>query len=261
MKMSEDLTPDLARMREVAEKALTEIVGDWRYLDIGELVLDETSGDPDEDLAVIATLSEDLPDMEAVGEFLAAANPAAVLYLLDRIAELEGERDAVEAVLNHAGAPTHDGPDQGDSGPIAKLSMAGRVDALAAANERLARLGRAMEAERNSALDRADTLQGEVDGLREAASWQDISTAPLDGTHILLAFGSDGVTLGWWDDREPGPYPWKFVDRGAPGSTGHAAGGFINGSREVRGGPTHWRFAPSGPLSQPPADEAAKGEA
>lgn len=84
------------------------------------------------------------------------------------------------------------------------------------------------------------------------AGWNPISTAPRDGTHIILAFGQDGVMEGWWDDNDPGPYPWKFLDRGAPGSTGYAAGGFINGSREVRGGPTHWQ-----PLPSPPAESRA----
>lgn len=75
----------------------------------------------------------------------------------------------------------------------------------------------------------------------DRGGWRPIESAPRDGTHVILAFGRDGVMEGWWDDNDPGPYPWKFVDRGAPGSTGYAAGGFINGSREVRGGPTHWQ--------------------
>lgn len=80
----------------------------------------------------------------------------------------------------------------------------------------------------------------------EPSRWRPIETAPRDGTHVILAFGQDGVMEGWWEDGDPGPYPWKFVDRGVSGSP-FAGGEALNGAREVRGGPSHWQ-----PLPKPP---------
>lgn len=51
----------------------------------------------------------------------------AIRAILSAFAELrEAARDA-EDVLDRMGAATHDGPDQGDSGPVARLSLAGRI--------------------------------------------------------------------------------------------------------------------------------------
>lgn len=41
--------------------------------------------------------------------------------------------------------------------------------------------------------------------------WRDIASAPLNGTHVLLAFGQDHVSEGWWEDADPGAHPWKFI--------------------------------------------------
>ena len=66
-----------------------------------------------------------------------------------------------------------------------------------------------------------------------------IASAPRDGTHVRLFFGSDGVAEGWWENDDTDPRPWKFVDRGCPGSP-FKNGETINGARDVRGGPTAW---------------------
>jgi len=53
-----------------------------------------------------------------------------------------------------------------------------------------------------------------IEALRaalEAEAWQPIESAPMDGTHIILAFGEGGVSEGWWEDADPGPHPWKFI--------------------------------------------------
>jgi hypothetical protein len=78
---------DLARLRELAEAAHP---GPWHYAGLGEIHEDVTN-------FVIAELSYGDPSdpytisdaQEADGNYIAAANPAAVLALLDRIAVLE----------------------------------------------------------------------------------------------------------------------------------------------------------------------------
>jgi hypothetical protein len=101
--------------------------------------------------------------------------------------------------------------------------------------------------------------------LREAAAllalllkdeWRTIESAPRNGTHVILAFGSDGVMEGWWEDADPGAYPWKFVDRGCFTKSPFTAGEYLNGAREVRGGPTHWQPLPAPPtlISQQEAE-------
>jgi len=63
------------------------------------------------------------------------------------------------------------------------------------------------------------------------SDWRDISTAPQDGTNILLYFprlGSTmGVTFGWWNDD---------VDAWQDWSTDFPFDG-----------PTHWMPLPEGP--------------
>lgn len=105
----------------------------------------------------------------------------------------------------------------------------------------------------------SDEIPGNTSTLPPPA-WRLIETAPRDGTHIIIAFGQDGVMEAWWRDDDADPYPWKFVDRGTPGSTGEAAGGFINGSREVRGGPTHWMPLPDAPTPSEDRDKGIGGE-
>jgi hypothetical protein len=47
--------------------------------------------------------------------------------------------------------------------------------------------------------------------------WQDISTAPKDGTEIILAIKGSGppgrshwVHVGWWQEYDS--FPWRFID-------------------------------------------------
>jgi len=72
--------------------------------------------------------------------------------------------------------------------------------------------------------------------------WRPIQCAPLDGTHILLAFGQDRVCEGWYDDNGLEPRPWKFVDTGT--GENPTAKGFINSSRDGVYGPSQWMPMP-----------------
>ena len=70
--------------------------------------------------------------------------------------------------------------------------------------------------------------------------WQPISTAPRDGTHILLSCGPE-VWFGWWQDRKKHAGEWVFADPDcAEGINGWIAGY----------GPTYWH-----PLPPPPTDK------
>ena len=69
---------------------------------------------------------------------------------------------------------------------------------------------------------------------------------PRDGTHILIAIGSDHVGEGWWEDSDSDAHPWKFIDQGVPGSP-YKAREALNGCRDARYGPTHWQPLPKGP--------------
>ena len=97
-------------------------------------------------------------------------------------------------------------------------------------------------------------------------AWRTIESAPRDGTHILLAFGQDGVSEGWWDDGyDTEPHPWKFVDTGGPTPPGERpALGFINASRDEKYGPSHWqpmpRWLPRQSLPPHPTAQAGDGE-
>jgi hypothetical protein len=75
--------------------------------------------------------------------------------------------------------------------------------------------------------------------------WKHIESAPRDGTHIILAFGSDHVGEGWFEDDDTDPRPWKFIDRGCQSSR-FKAGELINASRDGRYGPSHWHPMPLG---------------
>lgn len=85
-----------------------------------------------------------------------------------------------------------------------------------------------------------------IRALLAERAWRPIAEAPRDGTHVILAFGQDHVSEGWWEDADPGPHPWKFIDAGCSGSA-FANGEVLNGAREVRGGPTSFL-----PLPEPP---------
>ena len=82
----------------------------------------------------------------------------------------------------------------------------------------------------------------------EEWAWRRIESAPLDGTHVLLRFGEDGVSVGWYDDNGFDPRPWRFVDTGFGDNP--TAKGFINASRDGVYGPSHWQPLPAtGPIT------------
>lgn len=84
--------------------------------------------------------------------------------------------------------------------------------------------------------------------------WQDISTAPKDGTSVLMAWSAIAIpedgprwfqTVGWWDDRfecyaeKAGEFLYRSAwTDGQVGSYGEA--------RELE--PTHWMPLPAPPL-------------
>ena len=70
------------------------------------------------------------------------------------------------------------------------------------------------------------------------AGWSHISSAPRDGTHIILAFGQDHACEGWWDDDDGEPRPWCFID------TADFNEVIINHSRDGEYGPSHWQPMP-----------------
>lgn len=77
-------------------------------------------------------------------------------------------------------------------------------------------------------------------------AWQSMATCPRDGTAVLLRWGEDHVSPGWWcaavspiqnEDgtwpRETGGFPWAFFDM----NDGVA---FVNHAVDTEYGPTHW---------------------
>jgi hypothetical protein len=72
----------------------------------------------------------------------------------------------------------------------------------------------------------------------EAAGWRPIEAAPRDGTHIILAFGQDHSSEGWWVDDDSEPRPWAFIDIGDYNKV------IINRSRDGEYRPSHWRPMP-----------------
>ena len=89
-----------------------------------------------------------------------------------------------------------------------------------------------------------------------ACAWQDIATAPMDGTIIILFVGWAAAGCFAPDDCTD-RYPWKFfdTDRDVP---------FINGAENAtRHAPTHWMPLPPPPVSsgQNLADATQKSSA
>lgn len=77
-------------------------------------------------------------------------------------------------------------------------------------------------------------------------AWQPISTAPRDGTNILLRWGIDGVSQAKY---VPGlPHPWKFID------TNDGVTWLVNHCIDGLGGPSHWMPMP---MPMPSAIRAA----
>lgn len=91
MKQIDEL--DLDALEAVAKAARDEIAGSWTYLDIGEVVLDETDGDGDS-AAVIATLCDEILIPDLIGEHIATFDPPTVLKL---IAAARPQEKGVEA--------------------------------------------------------------------------------------------------------------------------------------------------------------------
>lgn len=75
--------------------------------------------------------------------------------------------------------------------------------------------------------------------------WQPISTAPRDGTHILIAFGQDGVSSAMYTRNLDDAHPWKFMDRQQDGVP------IFNGARDDQYGPSHWMPLPVWKKRQP----------
>ena len=73
-------------------------------------------------------------------------------------------------------------------------------------------------------------------------TWQPIETAPLDGTSILVSFGSMGVLLVQWTEPSMDDFKIWCVDDNRNGP--YALRGYSETGPRA---PTHWM-----PLPQPP---------
>lgn len=68
-------------------------------------------------------------------------------------------------------------------------------------------------------------------------NWNAISTAPRDGSNILIRFGSDGVSQAKYIIGLP--HPWQFID------TNDGITWVINHAIDGPGGPSHWMPMPA----------------
>lgn len=81
----------------------------------------------------------------------------------------------------------------------------------------------------------------------DTSDWRPMNTAPRDGTVILLLWGDDGYSPGWWSypvspiqnsdgtwPSESDGFPWSFVDS----NNGKY---FVNSAVDTEYGPTHWK--------------------
>lgn len=103
----------------------------------------------------------------------------------------------------------------------------------------------------------ADTLLSQEAKKDRDDGWQDIATAPKDGTEILLRRGERVGAAAWveWEKRASeyhanGTYLGEYVQDGGASWTIGLDGNSWDGERK----PTHWR-----PLPAPPAP--SEGEA
>lgn len=75
------------------------------------------------------------------------------------------------------------------------------------------------------------------DTPERVGEWLSIRYAPRDGTNILLRFGKDGVSQGYF---VPGvPHPWRFID------TNDGITWLINSAVDGMGGPSHFMPMPA----------------
>lgn len=94
---------------------------------------------------------------------------------------------------------------------------------------------------------------------QEAVARQTMATCPRDGTVVLLHWGEDHVSPGWWDapcapvkngdgtwPSDTGGFPWAFFDL----RDGTA---FVNHAVDTEYGPTHWS-AYAAPVAAAPVD-------
>lgn len=80
---------------------------------------------------------------------------------------------------------------------------------------------------------------GEPMKPQDPRQWFPMDTAPRDGTVIVLRWGQDGESPGWWLKRKVFAnggrcYSWAFIDGGTDGRP------FVNHAVDTEYGPTHW---------------------
>lgn len=92
----------------------------------------------------------------------------------------------------------------------------------------------------NPGLIRADDLAALLSYV-EGMKWQPIESAPRDGTHILIAFGSDWVSSAIYCSNDDDAHPWKFLDQQGQSIP------ILNGARDDKYGPTRWLPLPPAP--------------
>lgn len=74
-----------------------------------------------------------------------------------------------------------------------------------------------------------------------SGGWRSMDSAPRDGTHILIAFGQDHVSVGAYHRNDDDPHPWKFMDSQGEGLP------IFNGARDDQYGPSKWQPLPAPP--------------
>jgi len=73
-------------------------------------------------------------------------------------------------------------------------------------------------------------------GLAVSDDWKPISSAPRDGSNIIIRFGKDGVSQAKFIAGLP--FPWQFID------TNDGVTWLINHAKDAPGGPSHWMHFP-----------------
>lgn len=113
---------------------------------------------------------------------------------------------------------------------------------LAEAVERLReRVTLALERDESATPDVAPDDLAALLSYVEGMKWQPIESAPRDGTHILIAFGSDWVSSAIYCSNDDDAHPWKFLDQQGQSIP------ILNGARDDKYGPTRWLPLPPAP--------------